>query len=87
MKGRYSREPPASGAGTVGKQGASLDAQRLRTCLPIQGTRVGSLVWEDAACLGNRGPSRQLLKARSLDPEPCNRRSLRSERPAAASRE
>ena len=29
---------------------ASLVAQRLRICLPMQGTRVRALVWEDPTC-------------------------------------
>ena len=31
--------------------GASLVAQWLRICLPMQGTRVQALVWEDPTCL------------------------------------
>ena len=31
-------------------QGASLVAQWLRICLPMQGTRVRALVWEDPTC-------------------------------------
>ena len=31
---------------------ASLVAQWLRICLPIQGTRVQALVWEDPTCCG-----------------------------------
>ena len=31
---------------------ASLVAQWLRICLPMQGTRVRSLVWEDPTCRG-----------------------------------
>ena len=30
--------------------GASLVAQWLRVCLPMQGTRVRALVWEDPTC-------------------------------------
>ena len=30
---------------------ASLVAQWLRVCLPMQGTRVRALVWEDPTCL------------------------------------
>ena len=30
--------------------GASLVAQLLRICLPMQGTRVRALVWEDPTC-------------------------------------
>ena len=37
-------------------QGASLVAQRLRICLPMQGTRVRALVWEDPTCRGATGP-------------------------------
>ena len=36
--------------------GASLVAQWLRICLPIQGTRVRALVWEDPTCHGATGP-------------------------------
>ena len=36
--------------------GASLVAQWLRICLPMQGTRVRVLVWEDPTCRGATGP-------------------------------
>ena len=36
--------------------GASLVAQWLRTCLPMQGTRVQALVWGDPTCRGATGP-------------------------------
>ena len=36
--------------------GASLVAQWLRICLPMQGTRVRALVWEDPTCRGGTGP-------------------------------
>ena len=36
--------------------GASLVAQWLRICLPMQGTRVRALVREDPACRGAAGP-------------------------------
>ena len=36
--------------------GASLVAQWLRICLPMQGTRVRALVWEDPTCHGPAGP-------------------------------
>ena len=36
--------------------GASLVAQRLRICLPMQGTRVRALVWEDPTCRGATKP-------------------------------
>ena len=35
---------------------ASLVAQWLRICLPMQGTRVRALVWEDPTCRGVAGP-------------------------------
>ena len=35
--------------------GASLVAQWLRICLPMQGTRVQALVWEDPTCRGATG--------------------------------
>ena len=35
---------------------ASLLAQWLRICLPVQGTRVRALVWEDPTCRGTTGP-------------------------------
>ena len=36
--------------------GASLVAQWLRVCLPMQGTRVRALVWEDPTCHGAARP-------------------------------
>ena len=38
------------------KRGASLVAQWLRICLPMQGTQVRALVWEDPTCRGAAGP-------------------------------
>ena len=38
--------------------GASLVAQWLRVCLPMQGTRVRALVWEDPTCHGATKPRR-----------------------------
>ena len=35
---------------------ASLVAQWLRICLPMQGTRVRALVWEDPTCHGATKP-------------------------------
>ena len=37
---------------------ASLVAQWLRICLPMQGTRVRALVWEDPTCCGATKPVR-----------------------------
>ena len=36
--------------------GASLVVQWLRICLPMQGTRVRALVWEDPTCRGATKP-------------------------------
>ena len=38
------------------KSRASLVAQLLRICLPMQGTRVRALVWEDPTCRGATRP-------------------------------
>ena len=38
------------------KHRASLVAQWLRICLPMQGTRVRALVWEDPTCRGATRP-------------------------------
>ena len=40
----------------ISTSGASLVAQWLRTCLPMQGTRVPALVWEDPTCRGTTRP-------------------------------
>ena len=34
----------------IRNEGASLVAQWLRICLPMQGTQVQALVWEDPTC-------------------------------------
>ena len=39
-----------------GYNGASLVAQWLRICLPVQGTWVRALVWEDPTCRGATRP-------------------------------
>ena len=36
--------------------GTSLVAQWLRICLPVQGTQVRALVWEDPTCRGATRP-------------------------------
>ena len=44
---------------------ASLVVQWLRICLPMLGTRVRALVWEDPTCRGAAGPCEpQLLSLR-----------------------
>ena len=48
---------PKSITGVISRiLGASLVAQWLRVCLPMQGTRVRALVWEDPTCCGVAGP-------------------------------
>ena len=58
----------------------SLVVQWLRILLPMQGTRVRALVWEDPTCHGATEPVRhnywawvpQLLKPARLEPTLCN---------------
>ena len=40
----------------INNVGASLVAQWLRVRLPMQGTRVRALVWEDPTCRGAASP-------------------------------
>ena len=40
----------------INYEGASLVAQWLRICLPMQGTRVQALVREDSTCCGATRP-------------------------------
>ena len=61
--------------------GTSSVVQWLRINLPMQGSRVPSLVWEDPTCYGTTKPM-QLLKLAHLEPEFCNRRSHHSEKPS-----
>ena len=68
-------------------------AQWLRIRLPMQGTRVQALAWEDPACCGatkpvpqllslcSRAREPQLLKPAHLEPMLCNKRSHRNEMP------
>ena len=62
--------------------GPSLVAQWLRICLPIQGTRVRALVWEDPACRGATGPVSHSYWACALEPVLRSGRGRDSERPA-----
>ena len=39
-----------------GQRGTSLVVQRLGICLPMQGSRVRALIWEDPACRGATRP-------------------------------
>ena len=73
--------------------GTSLVAQWLRIRLPVQGTRVQSLVQEDPACRGATKPMHhnywarepQLLKPAHLEPVLPNKRSHNSEKPVHCS--
>ena len=61
---------------------ASLVAQWLRICLPMQGTRVRALVWEDPTCRGAAGPIGTATEPARLEPVLRNKRGRDSERPA-----
>ena len=74
---------------------ASLVVQWLRIHLPLQGTRVRALVWEDPTChraakpmchnyrtLCSRAHEPQLLKPACLEPMLHNKRSHHNEKPA-----
>ena len=63
--------------------------QWLRICLPMWGTQVWALVWEDSTCYGATKPVHhsyrahvlQLLKSKCLEPVLCNKRSHHNEKP------
>ena len=75
--------------------GTSLVVQWLRIHLPMQGTWVWSLVWEDPTCRRATKPVRhnyrarvmQLLKPACLEPMLRNKRSHHNEKPAHCSEE
>ena len=48
--------PDTANENEKSRKGASLVAQWLRLCLPMQGTRVRALVWEDPTCRGATRP-------------------------------
>ena len=52
--------------------GTSLVAQWLKICLPMQGTWVRALLWEDLTCHGAARPVRHSCWAWALDPESHN---------------
>ena len=74
--------------------GASLVVQWLRIRLPMPGTQVPALVWEDPTCrrakarasqllsLHSRACEPQLLKPTCLEPVLRNKRSHRNKKPA-----
>ena len=79
----------------IKNSGTSLVEQWLRICLPVQGTQVWALVWEDPTCLGATKPVchncwthvPQLLKPTCLEPVLRNKRSHRNEKPAHRNQE
>ena len=54
--GLYPRQVQLSKGKTVWKIWTSLVVQWIKTCLPVQGTRVWSLVWEDFTYWGATKP-------------------------------
>ena len=52
-------EEKKKGTDKIFEVGASLVAQWLRICLPMQETRVRALVWEDPTCRGATKPVRR----------------------------
>ena len=56
MKANRQTIPKTNSKDKNKQTGASLVAQWLRVCLPMQGTRVRALVWEDPTCHGATGP-------------------------------
>ena len=62
--------------------GAFLVAQWLRVCLPMQGTRVRALVWEDPTCCGATRPVSHNYWACASGACAPNKRGRDSERPA-----
>ena len=70
-------------------------AQWLRICLPMQGTRVRALVWEDPTCHGATKPAihnywarmTQLLKPTCLAPVLRHKRNHHNEKPRHRNKE
>ena len=61
---------------------ASLVAQWLGICLPVQGTRVRALVWEDPTSTEQLAPWATITEPARLEPVLRNKRGRDSERPA-----
>ena len=61
---------------------ASLAAQWLRICLPLRGTRVRALVWEDPTCREATRPVSHTTEPARLEPVLRNKRGRDNERPA-----
>ena len=64
-----------------GTSGASLVAQWFRICLPMQGTRVRALVWEDPHAVERLGPCATVTEPARLEPVLRNKRGHSNERP------
>ena len=58
-----------------------LVVQWLRICLPMQGSRVQSLVQKDPTCLGAAEPVSHNYGTWALEPVLCNKRRHHSEKP------
>ena len=61
--------------------GTSLVAQWLRIHLPMQGTWVRALVWEDPTCCRAAKPMHHSYRACALEPMLRNKRSHRNKKP------
>ena len=53
-------------------QDFSCDTVDKNLCLPVQGTWVQSLVWEDPTCCGAAKPPHHNYRAQALGPASCN---------------
>ena len=65
------RTPPSSATSVFNQSpflGTSLVAQWLRIHLPMQGTQVRALAWEDPTCYGTRVPQLLSLHSRAHTP-------------------
>ena len=74
-------------AKSLKKGETSLVAQWLRIRLPMQGTRVWALVWEDPTCRKATKPLRHDYWACALEPASHNYWSPRAESPCSTARE
>ena len=63
------------------KMKTSLVIQWIRICLPMQETRVRSLIWEYPTYLGAISPCSTATEPRLLKPVLCNKRSHHNEKP------
>ena len=68
------------------KRKGDMVTQWIRSCLPVQGTQVGSLVWEDSTCHRATRPLHNYW-ACALEPMSYNSWSLGAQSPFSATRE